>query len=96
MTAKIELDLQRLRGPLTGMRGVELLVNDEAAGPVAFGQTVTVDVDPGRYVVQTQIHGILKRKSKKLKVEISKYSTAKLAGKYSRFWGNIQLSENNA
>lgn len=96
MTAHIELDLQRLRGPLIGNYNIELLVDGEAVCSASLGKKVAVEVDPGKHEVQALFHGIITRRSKVINVAVSPDSTTRVTGGYSRLWGNVQLHDENA
>lgn len=92
MTAKIEFDIQKVRGPLVGKNNVELLVDGKGVGSGSFGQTIVADLAPGRHHIQAILHSWIKRESKSLEVDVAPNSTVKITGKYSRLWGNVRIS----
>ncbi|MCP1339606.1 hypothetical protein NJR55_08350 [Idiomarina sp. M1R2S28] len=92
---RIELNIKPIKGPIILKPEVELLVNGEGVGTGSFGETISVDVEPGSYEIQALQHSLIKRKSKKLKVNAAVNSTVKIVGKYSRFWGNVRIFNEN-
>ena len=91
MSATIEVTLEKLKRPLVRMGTIDVLVDGSTVLSLSLGESASAEVSAGNHVVQTILHGVFKRKSKELEVSIEENATAKIRGKYSRFWGNIKL-----
>ena len=93
MKGKLEIELAELKGPITGLGEIEILIDGESELSLPLGRADSVEKPPGSYVVQLLLNGMVKRKSKKLKITIAEGESIKLIGKYSRLWGNMKLSK---
>ena len=91
MAATIDVTIRPLILPLFGVQAIEVLVDNEKAAEVDFGQTTTVEITPGRHQIALRLRGVISRTSNSLPVELGEGQRATFVGKYSRFWGTFQL-----
>lgn len=77
---------------LAGVKGIDLLVDGVPRTTLQFGETVTIEVEPGQRSVQVILHGVVPRKSKVLHVLAPDGGDVAVMGKYSRLWGTIKLT----
>jgi glycine/serine hydroxymethyltransferase len=77
---------------LAGVKGIDVLVDGDPQTTLQFGETVTVEVEPGHRAVQAILHGVVQRKSKTLFVLVPEGGHVAIVGKYSRLWGTIKLA----
>lgn len=91
MTAKLEVNLEKLKMPIVGLGKIDILLNDENVLSLELGESATIDVSPGEHVIQGILNGVVVRKSKLFKVSFDEKSTINMIGKYSRLWGNMQF-----
>lgn len=92
MPTGIRVSLIKPTLPLFGAKGVAVWVDGAVKAELQYGDTATIEVAPGEHNVEVELRGVVTRRSKRLAVVVSAGNAASVVAKYSRLWGNIQLS----
>ena len=90
MSSEIEFSLADIK-ILAGVEGIDVLIDGQREATLQFGDATTFQVEAGERTVQTILHGMLVRRSKVLTLFAQEGGHVAVVGKYSRFWGNINL-----
>lgn len=93
MPARIDFTLEKLKMPIVGLGKIDILIDGTIVNSLSLGESVSVEIPAGNYVVQAILNDVVKRISKKLEVSVNENSTIKILGKYSRLWGNMKLQQ---
>ena len=91
MSATIDITVKRLFLPLVGVQGIDVLINGEAALQTDFGQTFTLELEPGVYDIAVRLRGVLNRTSNTIQVNVNEEEPTRLIAAYNRFWGSFRL-----
>ena len=84
MGATIEVTLRPLILPLVGVQAIEVLVDNEVAAEIGFGQATTFEVAPGHHQIALRLQSVISRTSNSLPVDLGESQRALFIGNYSR------------
>jgi hypothetical protein len=79
-------------GFLLGVSGIDFLLNGRSLSLMHFGDTKEFEIEAGEHVAKLILHGVVDRSSKNLKFSLGEGESVRMEGKYSRAWGNMNIS----
>lgn len=91
MSANIEVILKPLKLPIVGMGRIDIVCDNIVVSSGELGETVQVELPAGPHKIHLLLHGVFKRQSRSVNIDLEENTTTKFIAKYSRLWGTMKM-----